>query len=532
MKIKRLKLALVLCLLSLDMLFSSCGLIAPKPFYNSKASPPQEGTLLYKNGQHVAGTIAFYVHQASNKSEFLQARLVIDSTDTITGKYPLSLNTALWPQTEHNIRYFVWMIDSTSGLQRLESTPTQVFDLNLVFDQTPPQPPGNLSITNQNGHAKLTWTPTNLVNFDSYVINRNGLVIATIRDQGTTSFLNSAYTMADFDAERYKVGASNNADTAYSQKDSLVYGQRLSLGTAYASCSTASDVVSVLESNSSTKYVVAVNTLTGTAVDSGFVGQETGNLMARSLDGTRIFVLSDAYNSTNPAHPYPSQWMTVYSSDNTWLYQNYVGDGFNYPGSWAIGGDDKIYFSNDVGTLSVFDKHGQFLWSSLLLNGSGRYLSISPDSSTLLAVDNEGIKQFSLTGDSADFAARSANIDTIGQFLADWQDGLVFITREKTTLEAWGARTLTVSEHFLPPDSVTDITALGVNEKYLYAACTVIRNGMPATLLVEFDKTTAEQTRTWTFPTIVKLLAGSWDGRYLVACTSSDEWLVDLGGGL
>jgi hypothetical protein len=80
----------------------------------------------------------------------------------------------------------------------------------------------------------------------------------------------------------------------------------------------------------------------------------------------------------------------------------------------------------------------------------------------------------------------------------------------------------------MPP--ATDITALMVNSNSLYVAYTIQMNGGPATLLVEYNIATDQQTRSWTFSSVVQSLLGSQNGRYLFACTSADQWIVDIGG--
>jgi hypothetical protein len=149
--------------------------------------------------------------------------------------------------------------------------------------------------------------------------------------------------------------------------------------------------------------------------------------------------------------------------------------------------------------------------------------------------DNKGVKSYLLTEEHATFALQSSITDSVGLFRADWNNSRIFITRQKIIVEEWNTQTLNSIGSFQTSSSlpsVTDITALTANSKYLFIAYTIQHNGGNASIVVEYDISTKQQTRSWSFSSIIQSLLVSENGRYLFACTSTDQWIVDVGDGL
>ena len=119
-----------------------------------------------------------------------------------------------------------------------------------------------------------------------------------------------------------------------------------------------------------------------------------------------------------------------------------------------------------------------------------------------------------------------------GPFRSDWRNSRLFVDLEVGPNGASGiamldARTLQPLVVYQRPSSqvsYAQISAFFVNATHLYVA---YRN---QPLLAEYDIEGGQLTRSWKFQSDILSLLGSDNGRYLFACTSSDQWIVDLGG--
>jgi hypothetical protein len=201
--------------------------------------------------------------------------------------------------------------------------------------------------------------------------------------------------------------------------------------------------------------------------------------------------------------------------------------------TFAIGTQNQIYFSgNFTPYLKFFSPNDSTLISISGCEGLSRYLSVSPDGTTFIAVDDKGVKRYLHVGVYPNFYKQSPITDRIEIFRADWTNSRIFITRQNTVVEVWDMSLSSKGSFLLSTTMfpVTGITALMVNSNSLYVAYTVQMNSGLATLLVEYDIATARQTRSWTISSVVQSLLGSEKGRYLFACTSTDQWIVDIGG--
>ncbi len=199
---------------------------------------------------------------------------------------------------------------------------------------------------------------------------------------------------------------------------------------------------------------------------------------------------------------------------------------------FAVGANDLLYYSDSKGNLNISTSDGIYLASYNIFNGPARYLTISPDSLEILGVDNFGVKNYLLKGDSVIFSSQSSVSDRIELFHSDWKNSRIFITRQNTILEEWDIPSLNSIESFQLPDSIpvaNNITAIRANSRFLYAAYTLQDNVNDSSLVVEYEIASQRVNRFWNFKYLVHTLAGSENGRYLFVGTSNTQWFIDLG---
>ncbi|HUI29450.1 MAG TPA: hypothetical protein VLX91_04465 [Candidatus Acidoferrales bacterium] len=521
---------------------SSCGFIEPKPAINSQAGHvPGLRLLVFKNGQHVAGTINLTVVPDSMPAQITQLNLSVDSTSVS----PLSLNTTNFSQGDHVLHFTARLTSPTSGFVNYQNGVVDTLNVTLNFDQTPARAVSGLSVSNSNAHPVLSWSPNPFSTFLCYIVRRNNTIIDSIFSETTASFVDTGYTLADFDRVSYDVGTSNCGSVAYSPAMTFQLGQFLSLIPISGNLD-YSNVTGVLENLGDKvifesdfgilhsdfsvdfySFLVSMSTQTHNILSQAKVQSTwmdyTPGPYAKSLDAARIFGVQ----------PYTG---TIIVLDTNLQQLSLSSVSFGSPRNlFAVGWADNLYSSDGNGTLYVYASDGTRINSyENILGGQARFLSISPDGTTMLAADNKGIKSFALSHDSVVFKLQSPIKDQLGLFHCDWNDSLVFITRQNAIVEGWDVGTLKSLGSFHPSagvPQVSSVTALTANSRYLYVAYTVRYNNGPASIVVEYDVSTRQQTRSWIFPSVVQSLLGSEKGRYLFACTSSNQWIVDLGVG-
>jgi hypothetical protein len=507
-------------------LFSSCDLFTePEPFVNNQTHPLEikPCTLSsYSVDQVVTGDITFFILDL-NVSEIDHISLFIDSTfagSVNISPYTFIVDTRRWPDGRHTLFFGMYKKEDSLGLRRLLNSPSQVYTTTLIFDNTPPIAPKDFSITTINDHVQLSWTPTNLTNFFSYIVRRNGNIIATLYSQNTSLYIDSAYTLADFDRVFYDIGASTNTSAAYTPGDTIRKGEALLLEPITAALDGFNDQVIFL-----TTKLVAVSTQTHNSLTQYSINGK--GVLAKSLDGKEIFYWSTSYNK-----------LYIFKTGTLELYEEYsLGWIGKVMFQLAIGLWDQVYISDNSGYLQIVTITNGLAISGprAFFDGPARFLSISPDGTKILVADNKGVKSYLLTEEHATFALQSSITDSVGLFRADWNNSRIFITRQKIIVEEWNTQTLNSIGSFQTSSSlpsVTDITALTANSKYLFIAYTIQHNGGNASIVVEYDISTKQQTRSWSFSSIIQSLLVSENGRYLFACTSTDQWIVDVGDGL
>lgn|GEM_PF-2023158 len=317
-------------------------------------------------------------------------------------------------------------------------------------------------------------------------------------------------------------------DNLYIYKTNLIFdGNSLSINSKVRGIADDINdkVVFIEDFNNDWMWIESFSTLTLQQINDGDLYALGLAALSTSLDRKRLFLLMN-----------DNAIVQIDLSISGQVYPSITGASIplNDICSFAVGNNDMLYYSTSHGALQVLNSTGNSIGSYNIFNGPARFLSILPDASKMIAVDNMGVKIYLLKGDSVVFSFQSQNTDKVGLFYPDLKNSRIFITRQNTTLEAWDAQSLNSIGAFQISASmptVTNITAIKATTKFLYAAYTVQNHGTDSSLVVEYDIASRGVTRSWNYTYLVHSLAGSENGRYLFVGASDIQWFIDLGGG-
>jgi hypothetical protein len=516
---------LLILLFVFSFIFSSCTYFSePEPYVDKEAKPPEIKPYTLNNysiNQVMSGNIELPFIPDVDISEIDHVTLFIDykiESTIYNSPYLFDVDTRKWPNSLYTLAFCVYKKKNSLGLMGLVNSPSQVYTISLVFDNTPPTAPTNVAVINKNNHPSISWTPTNLNNFYCYVVRRDGNVIATLFSQNTSVYDDTIYSAGtDFYRVIYDIGASTMDDTAYSQVDTLGNGESLSIRPITNALDDLDDRI-ILQANN----LISVSTQNHEVINQYSL---SGNgIFSKNLDNTKFI-----YCQKNIPYCYEFEVKTLNLLRKQFAF--YINENVN---AIAIGtGYYAMYFS--IGNeLHIVANDWSIYSPCAYFDGPGRYLSVSPDVKSLLVVDNKGIKSYSLNGESTPLKVQSSITDRIELFRADWKNSRIFVTRQNRTVEVWDTQTLNPIGSFqlsISIPSANNISAISVSSKNLYVAYTIYYNNSPASILAEYDIATKQQKRFWTFSSMIQSLLGSENGLYLFACTSMDQWIVDVGGG-
>jgi len=277
--------------------------------------------------------------------------------------------------------------------------------------------------------------------------------------------------------------------------------------------------------NESAIRLESFSTQNCTLLSTNFIEADELFAQNKSLDGKVVYFL------TRRVGYYYLQWINSNTLEREVIYLS--DPSMNDACGFSVGDAGKAYFSDSHGILQILNYDGTKIGSYNLFDGPARFLNISPDGSQMVAVDNKGVKMYSLNGDSAILSIQSQITDRVNISRVDWLNSRLFITRQNTTLETWDLVSLNPISSFKLPESIptaTNITALMANSKSLYAAYTIQKSGNDSSLVVEYDIPTRSLTRSWNYANNIESLLGSDNGRYIFAVTFKDQWIIDIGG--
>ncbi len=531
---------LLFAVVGLVLISFSCSYFTePKPEMNISAHPPQTHS---KNGvfsnysadQVVTGTITPLFVPDWSPSGTDSIAVFVDSINigclhpwydqgySYNNPFQFSINTTTWPDGRQNFMLYAYKkptIGDSIGLLSLKYNTLYVYETSLIFDNTPPTAPTNVLVTLQNNCPCISWTPTNLSNFYAYVIRRDGNVIDTVYSQKTSSYTDS--TTPDFYRGYYEVGASNGPVTAYSTKDSCTRGESLGINFVGAIDNIINDQVVF---NLSNNYLTAVSTQTHTVANQCYNGHN--GIWAKSVTNDTLY----CWDNQN-LYTYDARTLDIVGQQQ--IQQPTQSSAF----ALMIGPRSQIYVAiagNGTQGLYVFHKNDAEIniGSSPAAEFSGINFTcscISPDGKTLLVTTwNAGVRSYVLSNDSVIFNFKSTIMYTPWILSwTDWKNSRIYVAganaQSDNDIEAWDASTLNfICSYQIPVSQWEYLSAIFVNSQNLFVACRTILN--------EFDVPTGKIIRSWTFSSNVQSLYGSDNGRYLFACTSTDQWIVDIGG--
>ncbi|MGE5795620.1 MAG: hypothetical protein ACM34N_02485 [Ignavibacteria bacterium] len=507
------------------LLFSCSLFTEPEPFVNEDMKLTEMKSYMltnYSTDQVLAGIISLPFIPDSNVSEIDHVSLFIDSIAAVTitnSPFIFSVDTRNWPNGKHTISFCVYEKENSMGLLDLISSPSQIYTLPVVFDNTPPISPTNIVITNQDNHSYISWTPTDMSNFYSYVIRRNGVIIANLYNQSDSLFIDSSYILSDYFRVSYSIGGSTTGSIKYSQEHVLSQGESLMLESVSSAVAGLSDQV-IFQSQS----LISISTHTCNELAQYNINQCL--TMTANLKGTSLIYFKDN-------NIYTFDINTLQLKGRQQLYLNLITN----PLYAASGPDSCMFLSITNGDLFIY-YYGSYGLRDKEFEPPATFLSISPDEKILFAGDKQNIKKYSLTisrgipPPSLNLISQSSEVDPIDLFKVDWNKSKLFVKRGNIIVEEWDTETFSRIKSFNLSNTiheVSEITATYTNSKNLYVAYSTQLNNTDAAVLAEYDIVSGQQSRSWTFSYKIQSLLGSENGRYLFACSSTDQWIVDTG---
>ncbi len=470
-----------------------------------------------------------YVPDSTIKN-ITQVSLQVDTTIVGTIKsspYNFSVNTTKWSKGKHILSFLVYIKDPKLGILDLINTPYKIFTFTLSFDNTAPTAPTNVNCIETNKHTKVFWTPTKLNNFYSYVIRRNGTIIATINNQKDSTYIDENYILSDYYKVNYEVGAATMSDVKYSNAFSITKGTWLRLNSVLNLLDGLSDRVVFFTPDGLTAVSANTCTILTSSNPPDYSSNIKIGMMALNYDRTSLFLFWNNYS----INKYSALNLYGYGQIST-LYQ---------PGilNFVVGINDSMMVSTQSGYLYSVNRNSQKLRNQLVKFASPTSLiSISLDGKKLIAADKSGINKYSIDQNatnknlSVNLVQQSAIRDSIRLLKVDWDNSRIFTQRQTNLIESWNTETFNFINSFNIPagtDEIIQIKAINADFKHLYAACTIKLNNNRSTLLVEYDASTGKEGRRWKFDDEIQSISLSTQGRYLFACSSNNQWIVEIG---
>ncbi len=510
----------------------------PEPFVNKDAHPPKthyENAKLinYSEDQIVTGTITVGFSLDWDPIYTDSVIVFVDSARIAkivpSVYYPLQfkfkINTEAWPNGKYNIILYAYKIPSLNdslGTMSLLTNALYIYKTSLIFDNTTPTAPTNIKVTLQNNNAIISWTPTNFNFFHSYIIRKNGVIIDEIYSQDDSTYIDS--TLPDFFNFYYEVGDSiTGQKAAYSNAYNLKQGETLSINPAYYIMDNLNDQVIFADS----KYLTSVSTQTHEIINQVPIDFNASSaLWAKSVSGDTIYCWN---NSNRYFYTYGVNQLNI-------IDKRHIGTN-NIANALSTGPDGKLYISqsnlkNYLFVYNNFEKVNTVIAPAVNFESISRFLSISPDGHTLLDVEDNGIKKYSIDNGTITYKLQSAIQDHIDLFWTDWSNSRIFIKRQDKIVELWDTQTLnSISSFDLPASepNVSNITAIFANINNLYVAYTINFHNSNTTLLAEYDIISQQLKNSWIYPSIVNSILGSKNGSYLFLSTSTNQWILDIG---
>lgn len=505
---------------------STCNyLTEPEPFVNKNMKLPEYGTYSqqnFSNDQVVGGIISIPFIPNSNASKIERVDLFIDSTLVATKEvspFLFSINTKNWISGRHILSFYVYKNDTSLGLLELINSPSQIYTLPLIFDNTPPVPPTNFQVRKENNQANLSWTPTNSTNFYAYVIRRNGQIIDSIYIQSDSIFIDESFVLSDYFQVAYEIGTCTMGDIAYSSQHTLSQGESLKL----------QNVTKVVDGLDDKVIFHAQNLVSISTNDGKVIAQYNINpceAMAANLKGSSLIYLSN-----NKIYTFNINTLQLIG-----FQQLYLSNSIN--AIYAVGGLDSCMFVSAAnGDLFIYYYGTIGLWDREF-DPPATFLGISPDEKLLFEGDKRAVKKYSLRINnglpppSINLINQSRDTDLLDLFKVDWKSSKLYVKRNDMTIEEWDTDALGVLKSYGLPNTeyeLNEIITAHVNSQNLYVVYSTKLNNNDASLLIEYDLASGQLIRTWLFSFHIQSLFGSEHGRYLFACTKTDQWLVDLG---
>jgi hypothetical protein len=529
--------------LLLGTILSSCGFIEPKPATNPTAQPPvviQYPGIRAQIGDTVNGQMNLQFFPTNDTQQITAVRIYIDTAAVgavQSPPYKFSINSQLWPNGRHAVSFGVYDPNHNVGLLNLLGAPSFYYGDTVTFLHQP-LPPANIVIGQTDGYPLISWTERNPGDASFYIVRRYSGFSFSVDTTFLTknlSFIDSTATAYIGESVSYDVGASSELGTTYSGLQTHTYGIEPANVANVGHCIAEfeNSVVYDAESGQLTKF----SCQTGQVMGSTVIPQSPGGLSSTLIAATPSFDNSKIYCWGGT----PGQF---YALDTNYLPNITVvsTDPSNTPTSRfgvTAGPQNTLFVVLNNGDLHVLDGSNGVLIDSAkgFLTGGTRFVQISPDGHTLLAIDSTNLKRFSVNRSSPTLDGQTSLGGSVGAWAILWSKSEAaicladpFAGGGNGGVVVWNFENFT-EQNINPPPGAEQIGLVAASSNYLYVPYLTRIDGADCTLLVQYDINSLAPTAHWIISAKIQSLVVSKNGVYVLVETSwSTPFLINLSG--
>ncbi len=532
---------LAVLLLTLTLVVISCSLFSePEPFHNN-IHPPKtysKTTVLnnYAVDQKVAGDINLDFIAEWNYKNIDSVICYIDSKRVgglyysieTAQLYWILINTRQWSNAKHSITFLVYKKASLSdslGINGFFQDNIFSYTTSLIFNNFPLTAPTNVSVKLQNKNAVITWDPSNSADFKSYIITRNGSEIARINSRNTSTYVDT--TIPDFFRGSYAVAVADIQNAYFSPYIAFKKGESLEL--------TIKDALDNM--NGQVIFILPNNNLTAVSTQSHAVTKQSANVIDGRWIKNDCNDLFYCFDNNNMLFTFDANSLNLVRTQQVKLTGNAASSSLID----VKEGPDKmylsVYYNSSNSSLYAFNKDETTLEfsniSPFLKLASSTKLSLSTDGKILLLIGNSNyannLMKYSIINNSFSFVSQSSVNIPSGYFI-EWKNSMLYLLLDKVltnkAIYEWNLQSMSFAQTIInlneDYEGTSEQSIIYADSKYLYTVIT-FRNK-----LKKYDINTGQLISSWIFSSDIKSVHGA-GGRYIFACTATDQWIIDTG---
>ncbi len=213
-----------------SLILHSCTLITePGRIYNQNAHPPEIVIYNFDNippGKHINGTIVINFDPFDITSNVKTVKVFVDTIPIVTANnlpYQFYFDTNNLPEGTHNLSFYVYLEDDSTGLLSLAGAPSRIYVVSIFIDRTPPD---SVTITDpviENDRIQISWTESVNDNFLAYIFFKSVgdddfVPVDTIYEKTETSY--SDTSIADIAGLKYQYKVNVTTDPEFANQAS------------------------------------------------------------------------------------------------------------------------------------------------------------------------------------------------------------------------------------------------------------------------------------------------------------------------